>query len=92
MTAISLIECIDRIKKLLGKDLDVKYGPVRTGDLSYFVGDIIKAQKEIGWEPKILPQKGIRLLIDWIEENRDLFRQDWHDFIKQGKLFEEGCF
>jgi len=73
MTAISLIECIDLIKKLLGKELEVNYDQVRTGDLSYFVCDITKARRELGWEPKIHPNEGIERLIDWIEENSELF-------------------
>lgn len=74
-TAISLIECIDLIKKLLGKELAINYGPVRTGDLSYFICDITKAKSELNWEPKIKPDEGVAKLIKWIEENKDLFSQ-----------------
>lgn len=74
MTAISLIECSDLIEKILGKELEIKFGPVRTGDLSYFVCDITKAKKNLDWEPKVKPQEGVAELIEWIAENRDLFK------------------
>ncbi|MHC1591309.1 MAG: NAD-dependent epimerase/dehydratase family protein, partial [Candidatus Helarchaeales archaeon] len=44
-TMISLIECIELIEKVTGIKPVVKYGPVRLGDLFYFVCDITKARK-----------------------------------------------
>jgi len=76
MTAISLIECIDLIKRLLDKEFEINYGPMRTGDLSYFVCNITKAQKELGWTPKVTVNEGVAKLIEWIRENKELFRED----------------
>lgn len=72
-TAISLIECIDVIDEINGRKSNVKFSPERLGDLRYFVCDITKARRELGWEPKILPPEGIGMLMDWVKENRPIF-------------------
>jgi CDP-paratose 2-epimerase len=69
-TALSLLECIDLIGEINGRRPDVRFAPDRYADLRYFVCDIAKAKKELGWEPKIRPKDGVSMLIDWIKENR----------------------
>lgn len=73
-TAISLIECIELLKKITGKKIKVNFCPDRLGDLRYFVCDISKAKKNLNWEPKILPKEGISNLVNWIKENINLFK------------------
>lgn len=72
-TAISLLECIDIIEEINKEKPDVKFEPDRHGDLRYFICDISKAQKNLNWQPEILPREGIEKLIDWIKENIHLF-------------------
>lgn len=71
-TAISLLECIDLIGEINVRQPEVKFAPDRYADLRYFICDISKAKKNLGWEPKILPKEGISMLIDWIKENRNI--------------------
>ena len=72
-TMISLLECINLIDKINGKKSNVKFDKDRFGDLRYFVSDISKAKRDLGWEPEVLPEEGIRKLIDWIKSRKDLF-------------------
>ncbi|MBM3298610.1 MAG: NAD-dependent epimerase/dehydratase family protein [Deltaproteobacteria bacterium] len=72
--AISLLECIDMIREICGKDIDVKFEPDRYGDLRYFVCDINKARQMLNWRPAVPPRQGVEKLIDWIREERHLFR------------------
>lgn len=72
-TAISLLECIDIIEEAISKRPEVKFAPDRHGDLRYFICDITKAKRELNWAPKILPSEGIKKLINWIKENKDIF-------------------
>ena len=72
-TAISLLQCIDILEKILGKKLEVKFEPDRHGDLRYFVCDLTKAKKSLGWKPVIMPEEGIRKLVAWIMENKSTF-------------------
>jgi len=71
---ISLLESIELISEILHKKIQVRFTPERMGDLRYFVCDIKKAKKVLGWSPKIRPREGIGKLIKWIEENKKLFR------------------
>jgi len=71
---ISLLESIELISEILHKKIQVRFTPERMGDLRYFVCDIKKARKDLGWSPKIKPREGIGKLIKWIEENKKLFR------------------
>lgn len=75
-TMISLIECIHLIEKITGKKSKINYGEGRFGDLRYYVSDISKAKKNLGWEPETLPKEGISKLIAWIQSNEDLFIKD----------------
>lgn len=81
--SLSLLECIELIGEIRGKEPKVKYGPSRLGDLQYFVCDVSKARRELGWKPKIPPKKGVRLLVDWLEGNIELFKQT-EDRTKEG--------
>lgn len=76
-TMISLLECIKLIEEITGKKSNVKFDKDRFGDLRYYVSDISKAKKELGWEPKVLPEEGVRKLIEWIKANENLFIKDY---------------
>jgi CDP-paratose 2-epimerase len=71
-TAISLLECIDLIEEINHKKPEVQFAPDRYADLRYFICNISKAQKELGWRPKVLPREGVSTLIDWIKDNRQI--------------------
>jgi CDP-paratose 2-epimerase len=73
-TAISLLEWIDIIEALNGTRPNVEFAPDRHGDLRYFICNIGNARKNLGWTPKVMPQKGIGYLIDWIKVNIDSFK------------------
>jgi CDP-paratose 2-epimerase len=72
-TALSLLECIRIIDRITGKKVLVEHRQDRKGDLRYFVCDILKARQQLGWSPKIMPEQGIQLLIEWIQKNPGLF-------------------
>jgi CDP-paratose 2-epimerase len=72
-TLISLIECIHMIEDILDKKVKVKYKPSRMGDLVYFACDTKKAKKYLGWQAKVLPKEGITELINWVQNNKNLF-------------------
>jgi len=70
---ISLLECIELIDKLSGHRSEVKFGPKRTGDLSYFVCNIERVSNTLNWQATILPEEGVGNLLSWIKENVHLF-------------------
>jgi nucleoside-diphosphate-sugar epimerase len=33
-----------------------------------------KAKKVIGWQPKTSPEAGVKLLYDWVKDNKEMFK------------------
>jgi CDP-paratose 2-epimerase len=79
--SISLLECIEQIRRITGKNIDVEYGKKRSGDLLYFVCDTTKAERELHWKPMVPPEEGIRRLIDWIDGEKDIFTGVCHESL-----------
>ena len=61
------------LEKLLGKPIPVARGDWRPGDQKVFVADIRKAEKRLGWKPKINVENGVKQLFDWVSANKNLF-------------------
>jgi len=58
----------ETVKKLVGK-VDIEYKEARAGD---YAGKIVsgkKAKKELGWQPRVDFEEGIRRYIEWYKEN-----------------------
>ncbi|HSV85601.1 MAG TPA: GDP-mannose 4,6-dehydratase [Levilinea sp.] len=57
----------------LGRKLPIRKDDWRLGDQRIFVSDIRKAERELGWKPKVGVQQGLELLFEWVKVNRHLF-------------------
>jgi CDP-paratose 2-epimerase len=71
--AVSLHEFLELLAAELGQEIPVKYADWRPGDQAYYVSDIRKAKRQIGWHPQISVRDGIKDMIRWVQENRTLF-------------------
>jgi CDP-paratose 2-epimerase len=69
--------CLRDLLSFLEEELKVSINPLsgasRPGDQPVFVCDIRKAQAQLGWSPQIGVSDGVRDLIRWVRDNRDLF-------------------
>jgi CDP-paratose 2-epimerase len=72
-SAISLLECIALIDEVSGRKTEVRMEDARFGDLKYFICDVGRAERVLGWRPRIRPPEGVPMLIEWAESNRHLF-------------------
>jgi len=61
------------LEKLAGRPIPVGWGDWRPGDQRIYVSDIRKAERELGWKPKVSVEEGITRLFDWVNTNRALF-------------------
>jgi len=61
------------LEELTGRAIPVGRGDWRPGDQKVFVADVRKAKSELGWEPKVSVEEGIRKLFEWVQENKNLF-------------------
>jgi CDP-paratose 2-epimerase len=70
---LSLRELVARLSREFGRDLNPPYADWRPGDQRVFVADIRKAERRLGWTPKVATSEGVGRLIDWVKANRALF-------------------
>ncbi len=61
----NLLEVIARIGELAGKKPSYSFTGWREGDQEYYVSDIAKAKAELGWEPEVGFDQGLRDLVSW---------------------------
>lgn len=61
------------LEALVGRPIPVTYGDWRPGDQRIFVADVGKAGRELGWQPRVGKEEGVRRLYDWVVANRSLF-------------------
>jgi CDP-paratose 2-epimerase len=71
---ISLLELLDLLKKQTGKRSKTSYSDWRPSDQKVYISDISKAGMVLGWSPKINPEVGVRRLVDWVSENKNVFK------------------
>lgn len=71
--AISLLESLDLLEKILGEKIDYKFADWRPGDQKVYVSNIEKAEKEFGWKPRTSIKEGLNGMVQWIKENKAIF-------------------
>ncbi len=54
------------LERFLGRPIPVSYGDWRPGDQRVYISDIRKAQRELGWVPRVGVEEGIRRLYKWV--------------------------
>jgi len=80
----------DLLSSLVGEPVEVSYDDWRPADQRVYISDIRKAQRVLGWVPRVSTVEGIHMLFEWIEnhkvlildvmggkETRPLVRDDW---------------
>lgn len=65
----TLIELIDRLNKLIGKNIKPVFLPLRSGDVLHTRADISKAMNTIGFKPEIGFEDGLRRAVEWFKKN-----------------------
>jgi CDP-paratose 2-epimerase len=63
------------LERLLGKKIESTRGDWRPGDQKVFYADVRKAERELGWKPKIGVEQGVERLFEWVQENNGLFSE-----------------
>jgi len=63
----NLLEVIDQVGELTGHKPQYSFAGWREGDQKFYVSDIEKARRDLGWKPKVDFDRGLRELVDWAE-------------------------
>lgn len=70
---LSLLELLRMLEEELGQAPRLAWSEWRPGDQPVFVCNVDKATRTMGWRPQIDARQGVRQLIAWVRENRQLF-------------------
>ncbi len=70
---LSLLELIEKLETRQGKKIDLKWDDWRPGDQRVYVSDIRKLETTLDWKPEISVDEGVDQLLEWVEQNRDMF-------------------
>ncbi|HEY0832099.1 MAG TPA: GDP-mannose 4,6-dehydratase [Candidatus Dormibacteraeota bacterium] len=63
----NLLDVIGQIGELTGRKPRFTFADWREGDQKFYVSDITKAKRDLGWEPRVAFDQGLRDLIAWAE-------------------------
>lgn len=58
------------LKEEADSNLEVVYGPERTGDIKHSLADISQARQFLGYDPVYSIKDGIAITLDWYKKNR----------------------
>jgi UDP-glucose 4-epimerase len=61
----SLLEIIASLEGLLGRTLTAKHSPTRVGDVPHTLADISAAKRDMGYEPVVAFDEGLRRTVDY---------------------------
>lgn len=66
----TILELAQKVKELTGSTSEVEYQPLPEDDPEQRCPDITKARSELGWEPKISLDEGLRKFIDYLKSTK----------------------
>lgn len=69
--SLSLLELFAILEKLKDIKLDFIRIPVRESDQRVFVADIRRAERLLGWQPKVSAQEGVGKMLAWVSDRND---------------------
>jgi CDP-paratose 2-epimerase len=69
---ISLLELIDLLSAIVGREPRVTTRSWRTADQRYYVSDHRKFSNRTGWTPSVGVADGVRRLVDWLDDKAAL--------------------
>ncbi|MCM8815548.1 MAG: GDP-mannose 4,6-dehydratase [Candidatus Omnitrophica bacterium] len=64
----SLLELINYLERLLGREIKYEFGCWRPGDQKVFISNNRLFERTTGWKPRIGKEKGIRMLVEWLSK------------------------
>jgi nucleoside-diphosphate-sugar epimerase len=69
-TRIDLNETFRVLKKLIGFNGEVKYGPERAGDVKHSLADLSRSKKHLGYQPVVNFEEGLKTTVEWYRSQK----------------------
>jgi CDP-paratose 2-epimerase len=68
---LSLLELLDLYERITGVKTGYTFSDWRPGDQRVYVSDIRRADRLLGWAPKVAAEEGVRRMLDWMIANQN---------------------
>jgi dolichol-phosphate mannosyltransferase len=71
-TQTSMSQLVETVRSVLGVRQEPRWGsmPNRTWDTAVWIADASRIRADLGWRPRIGVDEGVRLLADWLDDDR----------------------
>ncbi|HEX2062705.1 MAG TPA: GDP-mannose 4,6-dehydratase [Thermoanaerobaculia bacterium] len=76
---VVLADALAMVEEMVGKKANIERSAAHKSDVRATWADIGKAERLLGWRPRVTLQEGIRRLVDWYNDNRE-----WASTIETG--------
>ena len=67
---ISLLDLVEKINKLLGKNIEPRFEPVRAGDVRKSMADVKKAEELLDFKCQYSFDEGLKQTLDWFKNQK----------------------
>ncbi len=67
-----LNQAFEILKEITGYTGEVKYAPLRSGDVKHSLADLSRTEKHLGYKPAIDFEEGLRRTVDWYREQQSV--------------------
>jgi nucleoside-diphosphate-sugar epimerase len=68
---VILMDSLRLVEKYVGKKAQIVYRDMHRADVTRTWANITKARELLGWEPRVSHEEGVRLAVEWYQQNRD---------------------
>src|SRR4030043_242278 len=68
---VRLMDFVRLIEKNLKIKAKIEYLPMQPGDVKETCADVSKARKELGYDPKVRVEEGVKLFCEWFLQNKE---------------------
>jgi UDP-glucose 4-epimerase len=67
--SVTVLDLVAVLNRLLGTAVSVRYGPARAGDVRHSRADIGRARKDLGYQPVVSFEEGLKRTLQWYRDN-----------------------
>ncbi len=70
--SVTVLDLVAALNRLLGTNLTPQHGPARSGDIRHSRADIRRARQDLGYEPQVAFEDGLKETLRWYRESNAL--------------------
>src|SRR5262245_49298582 len=69
--SVTVLDLVAALNRILGTDLDPVFAPARVGDVKFSKADIRRIRTDLGYEPEVSFEDGLRKTVEWYLETTE---------------------